>query len=80
MLFALDFQQFPSNTRPTFYAADGSPSVLDYFFIDQSIRITERGRNHHHLQFQHLAIAADIEATFNDQAGTPFFLLIHCLI
>ncbi len=66
---ALDFQQYPRDHVATYYAADGSPSSLDYFFTDQSIRTSGLGVPHHHFQFQHLAIRMELEFLFNDQSG-----------
>lgn len=70
VLLALDFQHHPKTSCATFYAPDGSPSMLDYFFVDQSIRMTPRGPQlRHHLQFQHLAIPVDLEFDFQCDPG-----------
>jgi hypothetical protein len=69
-LRAWDFRFFPSTNGATFYATDGSPSTLDYFIVDQSVKILARDDvYHHHLQMQHVAISANLEFNFHEPSG-----------
>lgn len=77
-LRALDFQLYPSTDRATFYGADGSPSVLDYFFVDQSIRVLPDAYVYrHHIQIQHRAIRITLEFSFANASGKISSFMIY---